>query len=1316
VTLRAGLTAVAAAALCADLLGAFEPKAPGPRYDLVYSTEVPTPHVPWATRLPGGPLRGFFIPSVSQGRDMVELMQRLSLAATTVTIDRQWDVNCWGIGDFYGHEYRGDRDDFQTVYGYVEQELTSDKRFEVMLIPGLNGWSRLTRASRDAILRRVSEGAGLVLIHPFVGDAKGHPFKGDEAEEDRRIWDVSPLVGVPDDLVSERGYPELNQGAITQARWERAGRHFITEGLPLELIPSGRAGGRFYNYEARGDVLIQAEGRPILATKTYGKGRVVALSYVEDGFLPETIDPVEAHVSWGYWEYQYALLVRSLLWAAGRESGLSLATPRLDAKEPPALVLDLRSNQTRDVEIDVTARSEFGGVLGAHQERRTLVAGASSLRVPESSLCPKEGWPGGRVALDVIVRDAANGSTLDFGTGTFEVPKAATVTGVQPNARVYRVGDTMSVVTRAAGELGSVVMRLEVRDDLGRLLHREEKQTPGEKTFFYALDDFVGKRASLTASLVAEGRIIDQLQAEPVVVVQRERRQKDYQGLLSFEAPRHFQASLRQRRLRDLAMDSGFTWGGKVNDSLEVPRGWFGVYWYDRGPTAPEALDQAIRDYERTGDAASLQYLTRKELYRRTGDKKFLVRSPSLDDPDVLRTLADVGRTAARNKAVYNMDYYFVGDEGSLTSYADPVDFCFGPHTLANFRKWLQGRYGTLATLNRAWQAAYSDWGAVVPSTTEQARKTGVFPPWADHRTYMEVSFANAYRTVRDAVLEGDPLGHIALSGTQVTTPWNGADWSRLDLIVDDFLSYDGGNQWDMHRSFAKPGARVGFWTGYGRSGVGVRHEIWSAALQGVLFPNLFWSYSVVNPDLTWSRSGRDMGAVFQSLRFEGVGMLLMESQRLGDGIAVHYSMASVHAAGILGFHDRGKKDDDDDPGFPANRDGWVRALTDIGLSFDFVSSPEMESGVLDPVRFKVVVLPLSLAMSAKEAQAIEAFARAGGTVIADGAPGLMDEHCAWKSAGALNALFGVSTPASEKRNLKTPRGTGDLAPTPEGKAWGLEASVLGAAAPFEADVVAGDGRPLVTIGASPAVFARPVGKGWAIYLNALLDHYPQLRKERFGGAGTRTLLSAILAHAGARPVVRVHDGKGHGVGPTRIARYRFGDAEIVGLLQEPIDLEEMHGRDGVRVYTDSKLGSVVAQEVEIQLPRASDLVNVRTGEFLGHTDRLRTSLVSGDGMVLALGGSRPAVSLSGSPSAARGEHVRFEIHVVPASAKRLVRCHVYGPDGAFRPEHARNLLVDGSTATFVLPTALDDAPGAYRLKVADVVGGGTAEATMDLQ
>src|ERR1041384_5812910 len=94
--------------------------------DITYSTSVSTPHVPWATKLPQGPIKGFFIPSIQYGRDMVELMQRIALAPTTDSIDSSWDINCWGIGDYYGHEYRGDRDDFRTVYGYVEKDLTGD--------------------------------------------------------------------------------------------------------------------------------------------------------------------------------------------------------------------------------------------------------------------------------------------------------------------------------------------------------------------------------------------------------------------------------------------------------------------------------------------------------------------------------------------------------------------------------------------------------------------------------------------------------------------------------------------------------------------------------------------------------------------------------------------------------------------------------------------------------------------------------------------------------------------------------------------------------------------------------------------------------------------------------------------------------------------------------------------------------------------------------------------------------------------------------------------------------------------------------------
>jgi hypothetical protein len=1306
---RAALVALGLALASAALLrGEAKPAA---RHDIPFSTEVVTPHVAWAKKLPGGPIRGFFVPPVAEGRDMVELMQRLSLEPTTVTIDRSWDVNCWGIGDWYDgdHVLRGDRDDFRIVYGYVEEELASAKPFEVLVIPGLNGWSRYTRKTRDAILRRVSEGAGLVLLHPFVGDVKGHPFLGDEKEGDERIWEVSPLVGVPDDRVSDRGYPEPNREAITEGQW-RARPHPITDGLDLDLLPSGARGGRFYKYEAKGDVAIEAGGPPVVATRTYGKGRVVAFATVGDGFIPEAIDPVKTRTYWDYWEYQYSLLARAVLWAARGEGPVRIRS--LDATPGRGLSLILTSPGVPTVEVEAQARSEAGAVLGNATRTLALVSGEGRLAIPASSLAPA-GFPGGRSVVHVIVRDPATGATLQWGWAGLDAPKAASLSGLRPNATVYREGDTMSLVARAAGDLADLTVRVRFGDDLGRLRAVEEMPARGERTFFHRLDHVLGKRVVIEAELVdAKGRVVDTMRHEPIVVAARERRRNEYRGQLSFETPVHYFAERRLRLLRAQAMDTGFTWGGEVNDELHMPRGWFGVYWYDRGPTTPEGMEKAVADFEKTGDVDSLSYLAKKELYRRTGDTRFLVRNPSFDDPQVQERLFDLARTAARAKAVYNMDYYFVGDEGSLGSYADAVDFCWGKHTLAGFRAWLREQYGSLDALNREWGSAFRDWDAVLPLTTEAARREGRFAPWADHRTYMEVSFARAYQTVRDGVREGDPEGRIALSGTQVTNPWNGCDWHRLDGVIDDFLSYSGGNQWDIHRSFAKPGARIGFWTGYGRSGAAVKHEVWTAALQGVLHPQLFWSPSILNPDMTFSRSGRDLGDAFQALRFEGIGRLLMEAERLDDGVAVHYSMPSVHAAGILGQHDRGEAKTRG-TSFPANRDGWVRLLDDLGLSFRFVATPQVEAGALQGMR--VFVLPYSTALSDREAAEIRRFVEAGGILLADGAAGLFDEHVAWRETGALDALFGVTAPPPRTRSASGARAKGKVQVTAEGTACGLRAGDLASLEALEPAVRASNGHALARVGTADLAVVNRVGKGAAVYLNALLDRTGDEEEEvRAVTEDWRSLVRAVLAQAGVRPAVSVSDPAGRPVSNVRVARYRFGEHEVVALLSGDLDVRTSFSRDGVTVYEDAEKGRVVRHEVDVALPRAAHVTNARTGEALGETARLRTTLTAGDALVLTLGPVPPEMRLTGPREAKRGTALAFAAATPPG--KRLLRWHVHGPGGAFFPEYARATVVDGLSATFDLPSALNDPLGEYRIRVTDVLSGASAETTLRLE
>jgi hypothetical protein len=1284
--------------------------------DITYSTEVVTPHVNWATTLPGGPIKSFFIPSVQYGRDMVEVMQRLSLQPTTVSIDRNWDINCWGIGDYYGHEYRGDRDDFQTVYGYVEKDIVGPAHFEVMVIPGLNGWSRMTRATRDAILHRVKLGAGLVLLHPFVGDVEGHPFKGDEPVGDERIWEVSPLIGVANDTVNERGYPEINQDAVTKGKWEVAQKHFITEGLPLELLPEGNSGGSFYKYRADGEVLIKSGAYPIVAAKTYGKGRVVALGYTEEGFTPQSVNPVETKIYWDYWEYQYSLLARSILWASGREAEVRINELTAGAT---SIKFNLKSSAPRRIQIEIDGRSEFGQALGSHRTTKDLVAGETLIQVSADTLRPPTGWPGGRQIFNVIIRDPQSGTTLNWGAATFESPKRAMMTMAKPAVDVYKKGETLSAVLRAAGDLSGLQMRMQVADDMGRLLGVITRSARGERTLTYPLTDFLGKSALVTAELVDErGAIVDQVRAKPVMVVQDARRQKEFTPLVSFGGTKHYLQDTQMRMVRGVAADTGFTWGGDVDNSLNIPRGTFGVYWYDRGPTTPEGMEQAIAEYQQKSDFEALGYLTKKELFKRTGDKTFLQRTPSFNDARFLRTLSDIVRAAARNKARYNMDYYFVGDEGSLTSYGDAVDFDWSPGALMEFRTWLKHEYGTLPSLNKEWRTDFKNWEDVVPYTTEEARKVGSFAPWADHRTFMEITFARAYQTARDAVIQGDSEAHIAVSGTQATNAYDGADWSRLDRVIDDFLSYDGGNQWDMHRSFAKPDAMIGFWTGYGSHGLAVQNAIWTAAIHNVLHPNIFWMYSFLDPDLTYSQSARDMGAAFKSLKFEGVGRLLMESRRLGDGIAIHYSMPSVHGASILGYHQRSSDDDDEAPketslSFPANRDGWVRTIKDLGLQFDFVSSEQIEQGSLTSGKYKVLILPLSLALSPAGVKNIEGFVQTGGVVIADAAPGLMDDHCAWQQTGMMNELFGITAPASNKRAFKA--GDGQLVVTDEGVRWGLSAKALSGLTSAEPDITAASGTSLMRIGATDAVITHRIGKGWTIYLNTLFDKYPKMRAEKFGGADYRALVDSLLDHAGVRPAVQVLSADGKRLSQAQVARYIFGDAEIVTIVKDNVALARIVGRDGVTIYNDAALGQIASQEIIIKFPHKYYVTDVRSGKRLGYTDIVHSSVLVGDAAVLGLSPAENRLALSGPFSSARGEHVPFTI-TSSVAGPRLIRCHVFAPDGSMLPAYARNLLLDNTATTFFLPSALNDVAGAYTIRATDVVTGATAETKITLK
>ena len=167
-------------------------------------------------------------------------------------------------------------------------------------------------------------------------------------------------------------------------------------------------------------------------------------------------------------------------------------------------------------------------------------------------------------------------------------------------------------------------------------------------------------------------------------------------------------------------------------------------------------------------------------------------------------------------------------------------------------------------------------------------------------------------------------------------------------------------------------------------------------------------------------------------------------------------------------------------------------------------------------------------------------------------------------------------------------------------------------------------------------------------------------------------------------------------------------------MVKDNIALAGIVGRDGVTTYKDAALGQVARQDIVIKLPRKLYVTDVRSGKRLGYTDVVHSSVLVGDAVLLGLSSAENTIVLRGPAVSSRGEHLAFSISSsIPG--ERLIRCHVFGPDGSMLPEYARNLLMGNTSATFVLPFALNDPPGTYIIRATDVVTGANAETRVTL-
>ncbi len=630
------------------------------------------------------------------------------------------------------------------------------------------------------------------------------------------------------------------------------------------------------------------------------------------------------------------------------------------------------------------------------------------------------------------------------------------------------------------------------------------------------------------------------------------------------------------------------------------------------------------------------------------------VVSPDLNPyrPEVREYLLAGFEQKVRETVPYGVSVWSLGDE---CGYSDSVGF--GEKSRVYFDDFLKYKYGTIANFNAVHGTACTDFPDVPHKTVQQSVKDADWASWYDQVQYAEKMYSDLYQFLSKAIKKYDPKARVGAEGSAAgdleQTVAGLEFWGPYRSLVND----------ELLRNIAPDRVRGTWWGGYLRSTRnGFPVQQWEYVLTGTVNADEWFAVSPGSTegafvgDLTFYPYVTKMMPHLKALR-RGLAQLLIRTPFRNDGFALYYNHHSTQAS---------KLDDRLLP--PADSQGdFIRFCYRKGYETRFVTPKTLDrlNGL------KVLFLAGASALSDAEVQAILDFARAGGIVVADTVPAMLNEYLVQRTANPLAECFGAKL-------LK------DL-PSPETQPCDFKATV---AYGDTTASLAMKSAQLKTFPGLDGLVWNPVGKGGALLLNFTLSSALVSTDEGTVDA----LLQGILDLKGIRnpesvaglpadgTVFRVRElplGKGANGGPAamRLAGYKI----YVKALGSAVTLD--FGKEGWVYECDkgfiAKTGKVAVQALDIPFKLYAQFDEEQSAPTLALD---RTAVDAGDWVSFETKPLRP------------GGVYRMEI-LDPAGAAISCREELFAVD-ALKPAARR----------FQFPYS--DKPGVWKVSLRDIATG----------
>jgi len=666
----------------------------------------------------------------------------------------------------------------------------------------------------------------------------------------------------------------------------------------------------------------------------------------------------------------------------------------------------------------------------------------------------------------------------------------------------------------------------------------------------------------------------------------------------------------------------------------------------------------------------------------RRWDQDETVREPCLSNPETRQRMADAARSAAELDRGVSPLFIYLQDETSLVKDHRDLDVCSCEHCQQRYRAWLQQRYADLEDLNREWRTSYASWSEVGFTTYKEVRGTATYAPWLMYRRFMDWTWAEGVAWSAENAKLGDPDVLVSMPNTFGLNPFAGRDYYRLSKVNDYRMEYaretrsKAGGFFDALRSFA-PRVRDHPWVGYKFDDETILYAPWWTAFHGATGFSVYGTLSFFAGKNSWAQIFPTLQHTRRGLLYAeqarelcgGIGKILIEARRVQAPIAVLWSQPSLCVAWVASEqtgHPMNKSLDNRYGHYFGNRETFRLAIAGSGRQFDYVTEEQIATGVLDP--YQCLVLPAAYALGEGSLARLRTFLEAGGTVVATPGVGLTNEAGAVLEAGAPQTrLFGFTRTAPEvsckERELRL-----TLAPD-------ADPATFTSLARDQVEAVDAVDCQKYDDGALALIRTRH-GKGQAIFLNFVSRDATALRAVFAGLPRTADVTSLDGAE---RPA------------DYECVQFDMGGNRYLGVTHGHLNDDPNH------------------DAVQLRLPAAAQVYDVRARRALGRTDRIEAQLPPGHAAFYALLNYEVTRVKVACRRTRRGQDGRVSCGIRAKGARagdHVVRVTVATPDGAEAPAYCRNVVARGGKAAFSIPFALSDPPGKWTVTCRDVASG----------